>query len=191
MLKEYRRGKVNISFGSDIVNGIDTSWVTYCEPGDILHVGETAMEIAAITSNSSLVLAETWAGTSGNELAYRIEISQDSLGRTKKIKYDWVHMERDIRCIADAVAYDRPWQADLRSQDLLNKAVGLALSGAPLPTVWRDSNNNDMPITSVEQLVVIGRAMAQQTEIVYHRSWQLKAAIDAATTIEELNAIEW
>ena len=191
MLKEYRRGKINIAFGSNIATGTDTSWLTYCKGGDVLHVGGQSMEILGVTDNISLVLTETWAGVSGNGLAYRIEISHDSLDRGKKVKLDWVHMERDVRCVVDVIAYGRPWQADLRSQDLLNKVVGLALAGAPLPTVWRDSNNSDMPITSVEQLVVIGGAMAQQTEIVYHRSWELKAAIWAATSEEELSLIEW
>jgi hypothetical protein len=114
-----------------------------------------------------------------------------TMARRKELKLDWVHTERDIRCTTDVIVYGRPWQADLRSQDLLNKAVVLALAGAPLPTAWRDSNNSDMPITSVEQLVVIGGAMAHQTELAYHRSWELKAAIWAATSEEELSMIEW
>ena len=191
MLKEYRRGKINITFGSDTVTGIDTSWLTYCGSGDVLHVGDQSMAILGVVSNTELLLVDTWAGTSGGSLSYRVQISHDSLDRGKKVKLDWVHMERDVRCVADVIAYDRPWQADLRSQDLLNKAVGFALAGAPLPTTWRDSNNNNMPITSLEQLVVIGGAMAQQTEIVYHRSWELKAAIWAATSEEELSLIEW
>ena len=191
MLREYRRGTVNISFGNNFVEGFDTSWLTYCQPGDVLHVGEQSMIISSVTSQSSIILTETWAGVSGNGLEYRIEISHDGLVRAKRLKIDWVHQQRGARRLENIVVFGRPWQADLASQDLLNKAIGLALAGAPLPTVWRDDNNDDMPITSIEQLAAIGGAMAQQTEAVYHRSWELKVDIEAATTVEELDLIEW
>jgi len=191
MLKEYRRGTANISFGSDIVTGFDTSWLTYCQPGDVLHVGEQSMIVSEVPSQTTLALTETWAGVSGNGLEYYIEISNDGLARAKRLKIDWVHQERNKRRFSNVVAFDRPWQADLRSQDLINKAISMAVAGAPLPTVWRDDNNNDMPITDIGQLAVIGGAMAQQTEEVYHRSWQLKDEIEAATTAEEVALIEW
>lgn len=191
MLREYRRGAANISFGSDIVTGFDTSWLTYVQAGDVLHVGDESMIISDITSHTSLVLTETWAGTSGNGLGYRIEISHDGLVRAKRLKVDWVHQERNKRRVASVIVFGRPWQADLHSQDLLNKAIGLAIAGVPLPAVWRDDENNDMPITGIEQLVAIGGAMAQQTENVYRRSWVLKAEIEAATSTEELRLIVW
>lgn len=191
MLREYRRGAANISFGSDIVTGFDTSWLTYVQAGDVLHVGDESMIISAITSHASLVLTETWAGVSGNGLEYRIEISHDGLVRAKRLKVDWVHQERNKRRVANVIVFGRPWQADLHSQDLLNKAIGIAIAGAPLPAVWRDDENNDMPITEIGQLVAIGGAMALQTEEVYHRSWELKAEIEAASTTEELGLIIW
>jgi len=191
MLKEYRRGTANISFGSDIVTGFDTSWLTYCQPGDVLHVGEQSMIVSEVPSQTTLALTETWAGVSGNGLEYYIEISNDGLVRAKRLKIDWVHQERNKRRFSNVVAFDRPWQADLHSQDLINKAISMAVAGAPLPTAWRDDNNNDMPITDIGQLAVIGGAMAQQTEEVYHRSWQLKDEIEAATTAEEVALIEW
>lgn len=191
MLKEYRRGAINISFGSNLVTGFDTSWLTYCRSGDTLRVGDQSMEVLSVTSNTEIVLVETWAGMSGNGLPYRIEIDRDGIARAKEIKMQWVLIERNIRCVADVEAFGRLWQADPTSQDLLNKAVGLATAGAPLPSVWRDVSNSNMPITSLEQLATIGGAMAAQTEAVYHRSWELKEAINTAETVEELNAIEW
>jgi hypothetical protein len=191
MLKAYRRGTINISFGNYAVTGSDTSWLTYCEAGDILHVGDQSMEILAVTANNALVLVDTWPGMSGGALPYRIEIQHEGLVRARKAKVEQINAERAVRCTFDVAAHGRLWQADMMSQDLLSKAINLAMVGAPLPTVWRDVNNNDMPITELSQLAQIAGAMAQQTETVYHRSWEMKAAVNAATSVEEINEIAW
>lgn len=191
MLREYRRGTANISFGNDIVTGFDTSWLTYCQAGDMLHVGDESMIISNITSHTSLVLTDTWAGVSGNGLEYRIEISHDGLVRAKRLKVDWVHQERNKRMVANVIVFGRPWQADLISQDLLSRALVNAIAGAPLPVTWRDGDNKEMPITNLDQLAAISGAIGQQTEAVYRRSWALKAEIDAASTTEELGLIIW
>ena len=72
---------------------------------------------------------------------------------------------------------------------MLAAAITLAQAGGPLPAVWRDAENNNMPVTSLADLLAIAGAIAQQTQAAYARSWQRKAAVDAATTIEEVNAV--
>lgn len=98
---------------------------------------------------------------------------------------------RDQACVANVTAHGRPWQADKTSQALLGQAIALAQAGLPLPAVWRDANNNNMPITSLADLLAIAGAIAAQVQAAYVRSWQLKAQVEAATTVEELDAIQW
>jgi len=109
----------------------------------------------------------------------------------KAQKKSLIDQERASVCQKDVEAVGHTWQADWTSQDLLNKAIMLAGNSLPLPVVWRDVANVDLPITSIGQLLEIAGAIGQQTQTAYGTSWILKAQVDAATTIEELNAIVW
>ncbi|TCS72094.1 uncharacterized protein DUF4376 [Sulfuritortus calidifontis] len=110
------------------------------------------------------------------------------LDAAKAAKRERINAERDAKCVADVTVHDRRWQADKRSQELLAQAVSLAQAGLPLPAVWRDADNNDMPVTSIADLLAIAGAIAQQVQAAYAESWARKAAVDAATTIEEVEA---
>ncbi|WP_338360326.1 DUF4376 domain-containing protein, partial [Enterococcus faecalis] len=70
----------------------------------------------------------------------------------------------------------------------LNGAIALAQAGGPLPAVWQDAENNDMPVTSLADLLAIAGAIAQQVQQAYATSWARKAAVDAAKTAEEVEA---
>ena len=69
-----------------------------------------------------------------------------------------IERERDASCVAPVSAMGRTWQADQRSQALLGQAITLAGAGLPLPSVWRDADNQDMPITTLADLFAIARA---------------------------------
>ena len=109
----------------------------------------------------------------------------------KAAKKAEIEQWRDAACYENVTALNREWQADARSQDLLNKAISLAGMGLPLPEVWRDADNNDMAVSSINELLVIAGAMALQTQTAYGISWTLKAQVDAATTTEEIEAVVW
>ena len=113
----------------------------------------------------------------------------DPIAEAKAAKREQITAERDAACIAPVEALGHTWQADEGSQALLNKAITLAAAGLPLPTVWRDSDNLDLPITDLAQLLAIGGAMAVATETAMHVSWARKAALSAAETLEEIAAI--
>ena len=104
----------------------------------------------------------------------------------KKLK---IEAERDAACEQPVTALGRTWDADKRSQELLSSAITIAQAGGPLPAVWRDAENNDMPVTSLAYLLAIAGAIAQQVHTAYAASWARKAAVDAATTIDEVNAV--
>lgn len=96
--------------------------------------------------------------------------------------------DRDTACFADVTVLGHPWQADSRSQQMLASAILLAQAGVYTPTVWRDANNVDVPITSVGQLVAIAGAMAAQTQAAYAHSWARKAALADAVTVEQVES---
>lgn len=111
------------------------------------------------------------------------------LSEAKTAKKRQIEAERDAACEQPVTVLGRTWDADKRSQELLNGAIALAQAGGSLPTVWRDHDNNDMPVTSLAELLAIAGAITAQTQAAYARSWARKAAVDAATTIEEVNAV--
>lgn len=103
------------------------------------------------------------------------------LNQVKNEKITSIIAARDAACLLDVSALGTQWQADERSQKLLGDAITLATAGLPLPTVWRDANNVNLPITSIGQLLDIAGSMAIQTQAAYARSWLLKTQIEAAT----------
>jgi hypothetical protein len=98
---------------------------------------------------------------------------------------------RDAACYASVTVFDRIWQADARSQELLGLSITLAQAGLPLPAVWRDAENSDMPITALPDLLAIAGMMAAQTQAAYEKSWGLKEQVAAATTVEDIAAVTW
>jgi hypothetical protein len=111
------------------------------------------------------------------------------LAEAKAAKKRQIEAERGAQCEQPVQALGRTWDADQRSQELLNGTIALAQAGGSLPTVWRDHDNDNMPVTSLAELLAIADAIAAQTQAAYARSWARKAAVDAATTIEEVNAV--
>lgn len=113
------------------------------------------------------------------------------LPNVKAAKVREIETARDAACALDVTALGTQWQADDRSQKLLSSAITLASAGLPLPSVWRDSLNNDLAITSISQLLAIAGAMAVQTQAAYAKSWTLKAQVNAASDVATINAVVW
>lgn len=84
---------------------------------------------------------------------------------------------RDEACVQPVLALGHTWQADRVSKDLLNDTITLVLAGGSLPPVWRDAHNNDMPISSIAELVAIAEAMREQVQTAYSVSWAEKNKI--------------
>jgi hypothetical protein len=100
-----------------------------------------------------------------------------------------IEIDRDAACEANATAHGRQWQADQRSQALLGQAITLASAGIPLPPVWRDADNNNMPITALSDLLEIAGSIAANVQAAYSQSWSRKAALEASTTKMEIEAV--
>ena len=114
-----------------------------------------------------------------------------NLNAEKAQKVQEIENQRDKVCTQNVQALSRVWQADKRSQELVGQSITLAQAGLPLPATWRDYNNNDMTITSINDLLAIGGAMATQTQSAYSTSWARKASINTATTIQGIRSIIW
>ena len=110
------------------------------------------------------------------------------LDMAKSAKIAQIERDRDTACIANVTAHARQWQADNVSQRLLGDAITLASAGLPLPAVWRDVTNDNMPLAALSDLLAIAGAIAQQTQTAYATAWARKDAIDAATTVEAVEA---
>jgi hypothetical protein len=110
------------------------------------------------------------------------------LAEAKAARKRQIEAERDAACWQPVTALGRTWDADKRSQELLASAITLVQAGGPLPAVWRDHDNNDMPVTDIADLLAIAGAIIQQVQTAYATSWARKAAVDAASTIEEVEA---
>jgi hypothetical protein len=108
--------------------------------------------------------------------------------KAKAAKIVQIETDRNAACVANATAHTRQWQADTRSQALLAQAITLASAGVPLPLEWRDADNSNMPVTSLADLLAIAGAIAVQVQAAYSASWARKAAVEAATTVEEVAA---
>lgn len=117
-----------------------------------------------------------------------VENAGDKIASERAGKLRNIEADRDAACVANVSAHGRMWQADTKSQALLGQAITLASAGLPLPSVWRDADNLDMPVATLADLLVIAGAIAAQVQTSYSASWLRKAVVEAATTVEEINA---
>ena len=114
-----------------------------------------------------------------------------TIEEVRRQRLDMVEGYRNTSTNKDVYALGTRWQADERSQKLLGNAITLAIAGLPLPPMWRDADNNNVEITSINQLLAIAGAMAIQTQAAYEQSWTLKREIEVASfdDIPNLDAI--
>ena len=81
------------------------------------------------------------------------------------------------------------WDSSETARSNLNGATTIVLAGIPLPAgfVWRDNANINVPFNT-QQLVMLGAMIVNFVNLVYNFSWELKAQVDAMTTLEDLDA---
>lgn len=112
-----------------------------------------------------------------------------SLADAKAAKLLKIEQERDAAETASVNVHGRQWQADEKSQKLLSGAIQLHGLTGYLPAHWRDESNNNMPLSTVGELVAIATAIVQQIDSAYTTSWTRKAALNEAQTLAEVEAI--
>jgi len=120
---------------------------------------------------------------------------EPELDEVKQNKRGKINASRTRQCTesvlveVNGVSYN--WQADERSQQLILASITLAVVGvvAP-PPVWRTADNIDVSITLTD-LQNIAKAMFTQTNLAFAKSWTLKAMLDQATSVSEVEGIQW
>jgi hypothetical protein len=82
------------------------------------------------------------------------------------------------------------FHTDSASQGLLASAVTMHQAIGTLPQVWK-AKDGYLPITSVTQLTDIGALVAAFVEAQFEKEFQLAANVNAAETVEDVEAITW
>lgn len=161
-------------------------------PGDVSGVDWQSFGFALVTPQQppvydaethELTVGEVVPGEAGLEQTWQVvplptKVADEKFKARKlqeKVKID---QQRDAMRWVNVTAHNRLWQADQNSKALLLDAITLALAGLPLPKEWRDADNSNMAITSLDDLLTIAKAMADQTHDAYTWSWEKKAAIE-------------
>jgi hypothetical protein len=88
------------------------------------------------------------------------------------------------------------WDADEATSARIANALSMvreaAAIGIPTPPSipWRTADNKDRTLT-IAELTQMGAAVFQAQQVMWAKQAQLKNAIDAATTIEAVQAVQW
>ena len=150
--------------------------------------GELERSAVGLYFDNGMVTIFSHGDESSPEFTYW-QILPDPIAEAKAAKRAEINADRDAAVNAPVEALGHTWDSTYVSQFRINSAIALALNGLPLPSVWRDYHNVDMPVTDVAELLAIGAAMAVATETAMHVSWARKAALYEAETLEEIAAI--
>ena len=84
------------------------------------------------------------------------------------------------------------WDSDEKSRVNLTGLLVSLQAGTPLPDgfTWRTADNIDVALTAA-QFVEFGAAMLVHINAQYVKSWQLKALVETAATVANVEAIVW
>lgn len=108
--------------------------------------------------------------------------SQINLWRGSANKTYFTHAGKQVAC------------DELSRGDIDAVANTIALTGAfpvGFPGVWKTADNSYIPMATVADFTAMYSAMALQGTMNYVRAQERKAAVKAATSIEQVSAIEW
>lgn len=115
-----------------------------------------------------------------------------TLQEAKDARTEYVNSERD-KAINGGVAYGgNNYDTDSRSRENLTGVHTGVNDGYTLPVgfVWRTSDNVNVAFTKVE-INGLAYVILDHVNVQYGTSWALKASIESATTVHEVNAVVW
>jgi hypothetical protein len=97
------------------------------------------------------------------------------------------------RVLSHGVEFDgHTFDSDTTSVSRLTALSNVLLAGGTLPAgfVWRSADNVDVPMDAISIFGLLG-AMILKASAVFTTSWEKKAAVDAAQTKAEVDAVLW
>ena len=114
----YEAGYINVTAGSDQVEGLGTSWLTYCHAGDTFIVDNINYLIDSIPDNHQLILSTIYAGSTQNSSPYQIicEPITLSLEQNKQLalqKVDFLAGQTRLKYITEAPGQEMTYTAKL------------------------------------------------------------------------------
>lgn len=121
-----------------------------------------------------------------------------TLDELKRSQKDKINAAKDAAEAASPFLYmEKPFDFDPLSRERLNVAIQLAqslkITNVPGNTVIADWKlyDNTMTELTVDALVLMPQAFAERSAFLHEKAWGLKEDIDAATTIEQVETINW
>ena len=189
------------------------NYIPATDPDEVLQT--KTIEIETTEATWSETVADTW-DENGNVLTTRVEVHQNppvmvdagplwdwqeivpTLDEIKRAQKDKINAAKDAAEAASPFVYmEKPFDFDPLSRERLNVAIQLAqslkITNVPGNTVianWKLYDNTMTELT-VDALVLMPQAFAERSAFLHEKAWLLKEDIDAATTIEQVEAINW
>ena len=120
-------------------------------------------------------------------------VEQQTLDQAKEHRKRALNSEREILLDSATVEYNSvTYDADSRSIDNINGTLTAIQAGITVaePITWRAADNTNQSLTHA-QLTELAGLMFANVQSVYQTSWDKKAAVDAASTVEDVQAVVW
>lgn len=162
--------------------------------GVVLAPGETAVEMAtpvdswpeAPTPGAVLMIDDTTGVTSWDD--------PRTLAEAKADRRALMRAARDAAEDAGFTWDGSAFYSDARSESRIQGAVILAMLAAAVPTtfsiVWTLADDTSRTLDG-DDMIAVGQALGAHVDAVFAHERTKLAAIDAATTIAEVDAIDW
>lgn len=117
-----------------------------------------------------------------------------SVSGSRDARWELIKSSRNNALVAPLTTVYGVFDADLYSQKNITDAIAMlqTLSDAGYPqSVEYTLYDNTVASLSTVQMIEVGLSLGQRTQQIYATARALRAAIDAATTISEIEAITW
>lgn len=122
--------------------------------------------------------------------ALEILKNKQSIDELKELKLNELERIKAQAENADILYKDKLYQADAKAKELLTQSLVIFSSVGAVPEnfVWKASDNS-LNAFSLDDLKNLSLLIAQRTQTITGKYWQLKEQIRNATTKEELDLI--
>lgn len=176
-------------------------YVTYDESGTLTGFYQQDLNAAHAADHIELqaLPAKNWTCYRANAARDGIEeIVPDEATLLAKAKAAKSQQINEWRAAANATTFPylgKHIQCDMLSTiDLMGTANAIALTGSfppGFPGAWKTLENTYIPLPSVDDFKALYEAFTQQGALNFQHAQDLKAAVAAAATEDQLSAIVW
>lgn len=113
----------------------------------------------------------------------------DALKRTMSVRINQLRQATiDNGCDTPAGVMDTNEASRANIQASYTLALAAKMSGEPFSIVWRRLDNTEVTL-GADNMIAVARAVFVHVERAMRHSWHLKALVEAATSVEELDAL--